>query len=151
MAGAGKARKKEEQKGQRAAQQAARQAAPPSGSNNAAAQQPQQQRPTAFDGPGDSSTGGPPSRGRPASSAAPSVGQPGRGQSQVRAPSQGPSQGHASSQVRGTSSSMLPDRSGNRFAARFIDLPGNAYTIGGLGSVSHSFAVHGVPINVASS
>lgn len=78
-----------------------------------------------YDGPGDSSTGGPPSRGRPESSA-PSVGQPGR------APPRGPSQ------VRGTSSRMLPDRTGDfearRYAARFIDLPANAYTIGGLGN-----------------
>jgi len=100
-----------------------------------------------YDGPGDSSTGGPPSRGRPESSA-PSVGQPGR--APPRGPSQGPSQGPPSStggassqirgpsQVRGTSSRMLPDRTGDfearRYAARFIDLPANAYTIGGLGN-----------------
>ncbi len=115
-------------------------------SNTAPAQEPPKLR-GGYDGPGDSSTGGPPSRGRPESTA-PSVGQPGRA---PRGPSQGPSHGpHSStgrassqirdsSQVRGTSSRMLPDRTGDldarRYAARFIDLPANAYTIGGLGGV----------------
>ncbi len=116
-------------------------------SNTAPVQQPPKLR-GGYDGPGDSSTGGPPSRGRPGSTA-PSVGQPGR--APARGPSQGPSQGppssagrassqtRASSQVRGTSSRMLPDRTGDlaarRYAARYIDLPANAYTTGGLGGV----------------
>ena len=100
-----------------------------------------QPRPAGFDGPAESSSGAPPSRGRPESSRAPSVGQPIRGQSPRRGPSQGPSQGRTSSQERGTSSRMLPDRDevlkARRFAARFVDLPANAYTIGGgLGEVS---------------
>ena len=109
-------------------------------SADAAPQHPTQQptkqpRPAGFDGPAESSSGAPPSRGRPESSTAPSVGQPIRGQSPRPGPSQGPSQGRTSSQVRGTSSRMLPDRGealkARRFAARFIDLPANAYTIGG--------------------
>ena len=75
-----------------------------------------------FDGPGESSSAAPPSRGRSGSHATPSVGQSARGTSQTR----------RSSQIRGTSSNLLPDRDANRFAARFIDLPGNAYVYGGL-------------------
>lgn len=103
----------------------------------------QKLRPAGFDGPAESSSGAPPSRGRPGSSIAPSVGQPPRRQSQGRNPSQGPSQGgRASSQARGTSSRMLPDRTelhrARQFAARFLDLPANAYVIdGGLGDVSN--------------
>lgn len=131
MVGAAKARAKKDLERARQEQQRVAEAA-------AAPQHLHPNRNTGFDGPADSSTGGPPSRGRPESTA-PSVGQPPRAQSQVRAPSQG----RSSSQIRGTSSQMLPDRTGlmeaRRFAARFIDLPGNAYTIAeGLGEVSQS-------------
>ena len=99
----------------------------------------QQQAVRAYDGPGDSSHGAPPSstgsqgRGRPGSTAPPSVGQP-----SVRSPSRGPpsvgirspSHGRAPSQVRGTSANMLPDRTALMDAARRLDLPGNAYTFG---------------------
>ena len=95
----------------------------------------------AYDGPGESSRGTPTSaggasqgRGRQGSNAPPSVGQP-----SVRSPSRGPptqpsvrspSRSRASSQVRGTSTNLLPDRTALMQAARYVDLPGNAYILG---------------------
>ena len=100
----------------------------------------------AYDGPGESSRGTPTSaggasqgRGRQGSNAPPSVGQPSAGQPSVRSPSRGPptqpsvrspSHARASSQVRGTSTNLLPDRSALMQAARYVDLPGNAYILG---------------------
>ena len=83
----------------------------------------------AYDGPGESSrgtahssTGGASQgRGRAGSNAPPSVGQP-----SVRSPSRG----RNPSQVRGTSANLLPDRTALMGAARYVDLPGNAYVLG---------------------
>lgn len=95
----------------------------------------------AYDGPGESSRGTPASaggashgRGRQGSTAPPSVGQP-----SVRSPSRGPptqpsirspSRTRAPSQVRGTSTNLRPDRTALMEAARYVDLPGNAYILG---------------------
>lgn len=88
---------------------------------------PVQQPVRAYDGPGESSRGAPPSsgsgiqgRGRSGSTAPPSVGQT------VRSPSRG----RTPSQVRGTSTNILPDRNALMSAARLVDLPGNAYVLG---------------------
>lgn len=152
MAGAAKNRQKKERNAAHNAAQAEKREENHA-SNTAPVQEPPKLR-GGYDGPGDSSAGGPPSRGRPGSTA-PSVGQP------SRAPPSGPSQGppsstgrassqiRGSSQVRGTSSQMLPDRTGDlaarRYAARYIDLPANAYTttgggLGGTGDVSLSLS-----------
>ena len=89
---------------------------------------PVQQPVRAYDGPGESSRGAPASsasgtqgRGRSGSTAPPSV-----GQQSVRSPSRG----RTPSQVRGTSANILPDRTALMNAARFVDLPGNAYVLG---------------------
>ena len=102
---------------------------------------PVQQSVRAYDGPGESSRGAPPStggasqgRGRQGSTAPPSVGQP-----SVRSPSRGPptqpsvrspSRTRGPSQVLGSSTNLLPDRTALMNAARYVDLPGNAYTLG---------------------
>ena len=133
MAGAAKNRAKKD-----------RQAAEKKKSSEDLQQAPVQQTLRAYDGPGDSSRGAPGSSGRPGSSAGP----PSVGQRSVRSPSQGrgrsgstappsvgqpsvrsPSRGPAPSQVRGTSSNLLPDRTALMSAARYVDLPGNAYTL----------------------
>lgn len=89
---------------------------------------PVQQPVRAYDGPGESSRGAPPSsaggtqgRGRSGSTAPPSA-----GQQSVRSPSRG----RTPSQVRGTATNLLPDRSALMSAARYVDLPGNAYVLG---------------------
>ena len=96
---------------------------------------PVQQPVRAYDGPGESSRGAAQSsasntqgRGRSGSTAPPSV-----GQQSIRSPSRG----HTPSQVRGTSTNLLPDRNALMSAARFVDLPGNAYILGE--EVSHSW------------
>ena len=90
---------------------------------------PIQQPVRAYDGPGESSRGAPPSsasggnqgRGRSGSIAPPST-----GQQSVRSPSRG----RTPSQVRGTSTNLLRDRTALMSAARLVDLPGNAYIVG---------------------
>ena len=120
MAGAGKKRAKNERQAGKG------QASHGNGSNQPPAPE-QLSGMSSFDGPGESSSGAPTSRGRSGSQAPPSVGQPQQSQS-----ARSQSHTRSSSQARGTSSNLLPDRTANRFAARFIDLPGNAYVYGGL-------------------
>ena len=141
MPGADKERAKRDKERAREEKIARDQRAATNTATTQASQRSRHLRPLGLDGPADSSSGAPGSRGRPESSTAPSVGQPIRGQSQRRNPSQGPSQGaRTASQTRGTSSRMLPDRDevlkARLYAARYIDLPATAYTIGGLGKSS---------------
>ena len=98
------------------------------GQSSEAQKTPVQQPVRAYDGPGESSRGAPPSsgsgaqgRGRSGSTAPPSV-----GQQSVRSPSRG----RTPSQVRGTPTNLLPDRNALMSAARYVDLPGNAYILG---------------------
>lgn len=95
------------------------------GSDNAQQAPPVKQTLRAYDGPGESS------RGAPASSAG---GSQGRGRAGSTAPPsasvRSPSRGRDPSQVRGTSTNLLPDRSALMKAARLVDLPGNAYHLG---------------------
>ena len=136
MAGAGKKRAKQDKKANNGNEKSSE------GSHLTPVQK---QSVRAYDGPGESSRGAAPSsgqasqgRGRQGSTAPPSAGQPSVGQQSVRTPSGGPpsvsvrspSRGRAPSQVRGSSTNLLPDRAALMSAARYVDLPGNAYTSG---------------------